>query len=377
MTNLIILGATARAAAFSARRAGMRPWCVDLFADADLACTFPARRVALDAFPAGLIDAVADAPDGPVIYTGGLENRPDLLACIDRPVWGNAPDVLWQIRSPFVLADVLRRHRLPALDVRRDAPPSDSGGAWLVKPLSSGGGVGIRPYVGQQFEPKTHYLQEYCPGACFGALFLGMQDGRCLLLGLTHQLEAGSFHAPEFHYCGSVGPLSALPAELQSLGNVLVREFGLRGLFGVDFVYRVDSETGRGACLPLEVNPRYTASVEVLERAYGASLLDLHRAVFEGRPVAWQPRAASPVIWGKAIVYARHDLVFPADGPWTDALRQPPARGDVEHADIPHPGERIARGRPVLTVFASGHSFQKCILRLREKLQALDRCLWG
>jgi predicted ATP-grasp superfamily ATP-dependent carboligase len=276
-----------------------------------------------------------------------------------------------------VLADALRRHRLPALDVRHDAPPAGDGRAWLVKPLSSGGGVGIRPYVGQQFEPKTHYLQEYCPGARFGALFLGMPDGTCLLLGMTHQLEAGSFNAPEFHYCGSVGPLSAVPAELQSLGNVLVREFGLRGLFGVDLVYRVDPETGRGACLPLEVNPRYTASVEVLERAYGVSLLDLHRAVFEDRPIAWRPPPASAVIWGKVILYARRDLVFPSKGPWLETLRQRPGAEDAEQADIPHPGERIARGRPVLTVFASGQSIQKCLLGLREKLQDLDRCLWG
>src|SRR5260221_7119838 len=105
VTDLIILGATARAAAFSAQRAGMRPWCVDLFSDADLARACPARRVGLDAFPAALIDALADAPDGPVIYTGGLENHPDLVECIHRPLWGNTPDVLCRVRSPFVLAD--------------------------------------------------------------------------------------------------------------------------------------------------------------------------------------------------------------------------------------------------------------------------------
>src|SRR5258708_22200130 len=91
VTNLIILGATARAAAFSARRAGMRPWCVDLFADADLARAFPGRRVAPDAFPAGLVHALADAPDGPVMFTGGLENRPHLLLCIPRPLSGQPP----------------------------------------------------------------------------------------------------------------------------------------------------------------------------------------------------------------------------------------------------------------------------------------------
>src|SRR5258708_28908331 len=78
VTNLIILGATARAAAFSARRAGMRPWCVDLFADADLARAFPGRRVALDAFPAGLMDALADPPDCPVMFTGRARKPPRL-----------------------------------------------------------------------------------------------------------------------------------------------------------------------------------------------------------------------------------------------------------------------------------------------------------
>jgi predicted ATP-grasp superfamily ATP-dependent carboligase len=59
-----------------------------------------------------------------------------------------------------------------------------------------------------------------------------------------------------------------------------------------------------------------------------------------------------------------------------DTLRRPGAE-DGEHADIPYAGERIARGRPVLTVFASGHGYQECLRRLREKLQDLDRCLWG
>jgi predicted ATP-grasp superfamily ATP-dependent carboligase len=208
-------------------------------------------------------------------------------------------------------------------------------------------------------------------------MFLGMRDGRSLLLGVTHQFEGGSFGAPEFHYCGSMGPVAPIPAGVHRLGDILVQEFSLRGLFGVDFVYRVDPETGRDACFLLEVNPRYTASVEVLERAFGIGLLDLHRAVFADRPIAWTPPAAAPVVWGKAIYYARDDLIFPADGPWMTALRQPLGVDAAEYADIPRPAERILRGRPVLTVFASGSSSAECLLRVREKLQALDRCLRG
>src|SRR4051812_27209595 len=148
--NLILLGASTRAAAFSAARAGLEPWCADLFADADLRRAFPVRRVALDDYPAGLLATLADAPAGPVMYTGALENYPSLIARIDRPLWGNAPDVLRRVRSPFRLAEALREHGLPTLEVRRDPPP-EAGRRWLLKPYRSGGGIGIRHYTGQRF----------------------------------------------------------------------------------------------------------------------------------------------------------------------------------------------------------------------------------
>ena len=43
--NLLILGASTRAAAFSALRAGLAPRCVDFFADRDLAAVCPVERV--------------------------------------------------------------------------------------------------------------------------------------------------------------------------------------------------------------------------------------------------------------------------------------------------------------------------------------------
>src|ERR1051325_6805760 len=87
--HVIILGASTRAAAFSAARAGLSPWCVDLFADADLSRRFPVRKVPLADYPHALLAALNDAPPGPVIYTGGLENHPSLLERIARPLWGN------------------------------------------------------------------------------------------------------------------------------------------------------------------------------------------------------------------------------------------------------------------------------------------------
>src|ERR1043166_7161575 len=263
--DVIILGASVRAAAFSAARAGLRPWCVDLFADADRAQRFPVRKVSLEDYPHGLLAAIKDAPRGPVIYTGGLENHPAILEWLDRPLWGNPPSALRRVRSPFVLADVLRSHGLPTLLVRADPPSAGDRRQWLLKPLRGSGGVGIRRYTPPTFfDPRTHYVQEFSPGPCFGAVFLG-DDAGTRLIGLTRALHADWLHAPAFHYAGSVLTVVPPRSNLQRIGDVIGDAFALRGLFGIDLVYHTDPATGVADFRVLEVNPRYTASVEVLE----------------------------------------------------------------------------------------------------------------
>ena len=91
------------------------------------------------------------------------------------------------------------------------------------------------------------------------------------LIGVTRQL-IGAPGSP-FAYRGSIGPVTIserLKARLDLMGRVLASEFALVGLFGVDFILRDDEPW------PVEVNPRYTASVEVLELALGRSLLAEH-----------------------------------------------------------------------------------------------------
>src|SRR5262249_32939879 len=146
----------------------------------------------------------------------------------------------------------------------------------------------------------------------------------------------------------------------------------LHGLFGVDCVLREDVPW------PVEVNPRYTASVEVLEYATGVMAVDRHRQVFDAQPPPPPPAAALPSCVGKAILFARAPVRFPEDGPWTPVLRRP---GPVEEmpafADLPHPGERIEAGRPVLTCFAQADSPAGCLEALRQVAADLDRRLIG
>ncbi len=375
--HLVIVGASARAAAFSALRAGLRPWCADLFADLDLQARCPVRAVPASAYPEGILDALADAPPGPVLYTGALENRPSLVRRLTehRPLWGNDSTILQQVRSPLRVQAALKQHGFPCLNVLAKPQPEIQEGRWLLKPLKSAGGSGIRFWDGRTSLPKGTYLQQYLEGESRAALFVG--DGcRADFLGCTWQLVGEPWlHAAPFHYCGSVGPL-ALPPEageqLRRLGDALAGAFRLRGLFGVDCVL------WRGDYYPVEINPRYTASVEVLEYAGELVALDCHRRTFERAsmvpPVPVSERDAKLV--GKAVLYAARDLTFPADGPWLSVLRRPqPVEALPAFADIPAAGQRIPAGRPILTFFAQGRDEFACRAELRTIAADLDHWL--
>lgn len=369
--RLLILGASARAAAFSALRARFEPWCVDRFADVDLASRCPAHRVPRELYPDGLEEIVSHAPHGPWIYTGGLEHYPDLVDRIaeGRPLWGNRGSVLRRARSPEHLHHVLTRAGMPSPRLGNHA--CDSGSGWLIKPRR--GHAGIRRWTGEAIDDQ-HYLQEMIEGHSIAAVFLASEE-RTDLLGVTKQLVGEPWlHAPPYRYCGSLGPLEVAGKVQESfitLGEVLRADLGLRGLFGVDCILRDQ------AVWVLEVNPRYTASVEILEYATGRSFLADHAANFRSgcKP---RPSASGAIIapketkfLGKAILYAHENIAVPLTGPWMEYQHQ--AIDEMPcFADIPRPGERIEAGEPVLTFFDTGPD---CLTRLRRLADLLDCAL--
>lgn len=363
----------------SALRAGLRPWCVDLFADRDLRRCCPVTRLERG-YPEGFARLAEEAPPGPWLFTGGLENYPRLVGRLAerRPLWGNDADVLRRVRSPFRVFWHLHRSGIPspgAWKAFRDVPDV---GRYLVKPIRGSGGSRIsfwggRPPKGRR--KKQVYFQRYIPGESRAAVYLA-DGGRARLLGVTRQLVGEAWlHAARFQYCGSIGPLppdGAGAEALQRLGDALAEGLQLRGLFGVDCVWSANVPW------PVEVNPRYTASVEVLEWGTGTPFLALHRRAFEPAAPAPVPFRPSGAVLGKAVLFARAPLVFPESGPWMDTLAAPlDPFAPPAFADIPAAGETNPRGRPILSFFVRGTSEADCLERLKEVAESLDRKLFG
>jgi predicted ATP-grasp superfamily ATP-dependent carboligase len=409
--DVILIGASVRAAACSAVRAGLRPWCADLFADEDLQRLGTTRRIEARSYPRGFLKILQTAPDCPWSYTGALENRPAIVDRLarHRPLWGNRADVLRRVRSPQLLMSVFRQHRIRCPSVTT-TPPTD-GQRWLRKPLHSAAGLGISvwdlslvpklclgthgqetPFLvndsKQSFEnlhsqtefgsERKHnekwYFQSFIEGTSYSAVFVGESDS-ARLLGVTRQLVGEPWlDAGPFRYCGSIGPLTISATAqrmLEQIGDILASIFALRGLFGVDFILQGDVP------YPVEVNPRYTASVEVIELATGQALLDMHRRAFSptSNPVASNTKAMPGVV-GKAILFARNGISFPAIGPWRSALDGAFDPWEVPAcADIPAAGSIIEPGQPILSIFASGADEAECAACLHERAAALESTL--
>jgi predicted ATP-grasp superfamily ATP-dependent carboligase len=127
-------------------------------------------------------------------------------------------------------------------------------------------------------------------------------------------------------------------------------------LFGVDIMW--DGERA----WTIEVNPRPTASLEAIEAAYGVRVFDAHLRACAGelrRIEVGGPKLLGAA--GKAVLFATENVVIGDSMRWLE-------RGV---RDVPHPGERIAVGRPICTVVTSATTPQDALAGLEEQAARL------
>jgi len=381
--TLTIVGASVRAAAAAAHHAGWTVHAADLFADADLAAVAQTQKV--DDYPKQLEQVISGPQSGEWLYTGGLENYPALIERWSRlrPLLGNPGAVLRAVRDPLRLAARLNAAGLATPQVLVDASQVPSDGSWLQKPCRSAGGTRISRWHGKsvagQAQSTDCYYQQFVQGMPAAAIYVAAR-GAAQLLGVTRQILGQLGPAQSgFQYAGSVGPLPlslVLRRQLQQLGNTLAAEFHLVGVFGVDVIVADDT------AWTIEVNPRYTASIEILERCHGLRTLELHRAACVDGIVppdnAWLDDPAGSC-WGKAIVFADADYIAP--GEFADLAARSAASACPIFADIPFPGTTIAKGWPIATVFAQSQTedapeFRAVLASLTQRAETLrQQCL--
>jgi predicted ATP-grasp superfamily ATP-dependent carboligase len=361
--SLVLVGMNVRALAQSAVKAGFEVVAIDAFGFLDLPAE--ARRLSLAHDLGGLFppdpglwhsrmaQAVRSQSAGSVAYSGGFESLPELVAemSVERELLGNSPTTLWAVRDPFRLREVVVSVGLETPPILPPGARPDPDVRWLRKPVKSGMGYGIVPWDGIVSDDPDTIVQRQVQGVPHSASFIA--NGQAAqVFAVTHQLSGDpAFGAHGFAYVGNLllpNPDARLVAQLNLLVTALTQAFGLVGLNGIDFV--LDGEQ----VSILEVNPRYSASMELVEAACGAPLLAWHAAGCRRQALPELPKRHDPLVYGKAIVYARRDGILPDTTHW-------PAKG---WRDVPHPGGPVQASFPICTVTAAGPDQEQCYARL-------------
>ena len=139
---------------------------------------------------------------------------------------------------------------------------------------------------------------------------------------------------------------------------------GLRGLIGLDFRLKGDD------IYLTEVNPRYTASVEILELAGGRSFLN--SAINHVGEANRSSGRSRPKIVAKQILYAAKSQ------PIGDLSRRVTIGNPWQIpviADVPMPGTVVESGWPICTVMASAQSLNGVKLALLDQIASTKQFL--
>lgn len=377
----MITSFSARALANCAAAAGFRKvTVVDAFGDRDLAESLHSvstgRDMGLPFDDDAILKACAGIPRDILVYGSGVENRPDLVEKLSGGSFlaGNTPDVLARVRNPLLLQEICRQEGIPfprtfSLDTnvferQKEGPLLLERGKWLRKRYASGGGTGVHFYDGMALV-VGEVIQEYLPGRPVSVSFIAHKKG-VEILGMSEQLVGiAEFGATDFKWCGNIMPAPPQPPEEEKLretageyARVLSRRFGLRGLNGIDMI-QADK------VYVVEVNARFTASMELLDSFRDGSLFENHLAACSGKDIhAGREDNGFAGYRAKGVVYARARCKTPETKDW------------IRHGwrDVPWPGDLFEEGKPVCTVFSRAPDPDTCKdLLVREARKVYEK----
>ncbi|MBO5966412.1 MAG: ATP-grasp domain-containing protein [Methanobrevibacter sp.] len=241
-----------------------------------------------------------------------------------------------------------------------------SNNQFILKPLQGSGGLGIfllnnesshelkqLNEICQNISLENYILQEYIEGTNVSSSILSSHDDRKNLINsrLITEHDLGN---DSYEYSGNILPLDEnsfrmfnnnrteinadeLNVEMKNTSEDLIKEFGLIGSNGVDYILDNDGELK-----VIEINPRFQGTYELVENVLDINLLDAHIKACEGEIIDIpNPKQYS----FKKIIYARKQINI-------GNLNIPNVY------DIPYEGVKIEKDQPLVTIISSDKNLE-------------------
>lgn len=363
-TPILIIALSGRTLASAAWRAGYSVAVIDLYNDLDTR-NFAVETWRVKEFENGfdndelirIVDECSALIDGIVAGTG-FESCPELIDTIikGKTFYGNAAKIVTQIKDPILFFSLLDNLDIPHPEVSSVIPETTNG--WLRKKIGGHGGVHISQVIKDTSIHPGYYFQQIARGRSASVLFLA-NGHEARVIGFNQLFSAGLSGNP-YWYGGAVNDAEIsveLKAEIAHKLNLVVKETGLIGLNGMDFI--VDGNDYN----VLEINPRPPATLDLHDANYGNSLFHLHLEACQGLAIDHiQPQ--SHEIRAHAVIYA------------PDQYRVPTQLHFPEWCtDIPEAGSEFLPKTPVCMVHAKGTSVTDTERQLIQRREFIENAM--
>jgi predicted ATP-grasp superfamily ATP-dependent carboligase len=418
---LFVVGFSCRSLAQSASRQGFSPLVIDRCGDRDTreaaklhSLWMPEEDLREETIHLFLIDRpsrldLKSSIPQHCMLAGGTENHIDLIARLSRKF----PDMMkpeqyasmrswknwrsWSERSGMffprswepgtILSEPVD---LPQIPIDSNSNDSSSSNEYLFKRLDQAGGLGIStwnrnevPSASQMaLDTGNGIIQERIDGQSVGVTFLSSFHGS-LALGCTEAWPTQPHPWGAFVYQGSIGPVSLQQEDwtlLEAFAKNVTIESQWRGLWQADFIRK-----GRHWYL-LEINPRWTASMEILEASTGMELVRLNCLAVSDQLAndEWQKllqnnqssRMIPPRYFAKRVLYASRSIAVNEtmiERWWCHRLPLESFTNDRDtssrcwFADIPNEPMQFETGYPICSIIGASATTEDLKTAMEER----------
>ncbi|MFW5451723.1 MAG: ATP-grasp domain-containing protein [Methylophagaceae bacterium] len=341
---ILILAQSGRLLAQSATHADYPVWVADCFGDQDtlsIVDRWLKVPTLVNSNHDTLVQILSELSQGEncsLICGSGIESCYTLLDSLPKNIQliGNSAQTIHTIKTPPLFFSLLDKLELSYPDTQFERPKNDD--AWLMKAPSGLGGSHIQK-LHSSSQITDHYFQKYIEGGSGSVLFLA-NGQNAQLISLNRQLIADNKES-SFRLVAIEMPWNIAHAHqyyLKQAISKISKASGLVGLNSLDFMISDQDE-----CLILEINPRPSASVELIDN--DENLFQYHINACQGILPIQPLNTATTHKISLRYLFAEMDYLIPDDMNWP-----------IECHDLPATGTIISTNEPICTsIVKSGY----------------------
>ncbi|MBP2132583.1 putative ATP-grasp superfamily ATP-dependent carboligase [Methanomicrobium sp. W14] len=356
MSGVLVAGFATRHVVCSAYNAGYRVYAIDSFCDQDLrrATEYCRTFEELAEIP-GIVEELDKKEDFDfIVTTSGAENLE-----FTKKVCGTDPKTASCFLNKKSIQDFFESNSIPAPVIAENGQyPA------ILKPCTGAGGWRNQKVSNLQEEeewvslwPDEPYIRQEiaegipCSVSC-------ISDGKkAVAVSFNEQFIRGGSGEKHYGFAGAVTPFThPFEDEIINTAEKAVSLSGCKGSVGVDFIA---SENGFCA---VEINPRFQATMDIVEKSYGINLFSMHINACRG--VLPKSCVKSPLQYtARKVIFADCDIVVKDD-----------LSGLCPRiADVPCKGTLIDEGSAVLSVYGEGPSRSDALGSLDKTIKDIGR----